>query len=420
MKRYILYSIFGLAFVVLASFNVMRVSNTEVLIGTGFADPNYNVTLNNSQDRRSALIVNNNTTVTSGGANAIYANQKVINSGQSVGVRARAYSLTSLSSAHTFGVHASAGNGQSGYNFGVYAELDGSGGGAAVFAQDKSSFTWYGAIPNRYAGFFMGNVYISELLGIGRLSPSYVLDVSGTIRCSNVVTTSDSNIKTNVQGLKSSMELIEKLRPVTYNFKPDDYSEYYEILQISNILDSVVINNDDDLRKYFSLGEPRDVKRKHIGFLAQELKEVIPELVYEDKKGSLSIDYISLIPVLVGTIQELNQNIQELSKRLDALENKNGSESNFQANSAKINSFLIYPNPANNFVTIDYTLLDDALTSVELFNTFGQRAILISPFQNQRAGAYSVQASLSGLSAGAYVVRVTAGNQIESKQLIIN
>jgi len=234
-----------------------------------------------------------------------------------------------------------------------------------------------------------------------------------------------------VQGLKSSMELIAKLRPVTYNFKPDDYAEYYDFLRESGVLDSVVINNDDDLRKYFSLGEPRDVERKHIGFLAQELREIFPELVYEDNKGSLSIDYISLIPVLVGTIQELNKTTQEqgksiqemteviqsLSSRLNALENNTGSIQG----SPKILSFSLFPNPTNDgFVTVDYTMYVDAPITIELYNVMGQKIKMILPKQNQRAGNYSVQTSVANLISGTYIVKATSENQIESKQLVIN
>jgi hypothetical protein len=40
--------------------------------------------------------------------------------------------------------------------------------------------------------------------------------------------------------------------------------------------------------------------------LAQELQRVYPDLVYSDKNGILSVDYVSLIPVLVESIKELN------------------------------------------------------------------------------------------------------------------
>jgi len=332
MKKHIIYSVCAIAFVALASFNTIQVANQSILMGQGSAINDYTVTIANTELLRNALYVNNNTTYSAGGGTAIFANQPII-PGKNVAVTAYAYSSSYVSTAQTYGVQAIAGNGLDGYNYGVFASLNGIRKGAAVYGTVGESHL---LIPRMYAGFFNGHVFITENLGIGVVDPSFRLDANGSIRCVNLTQTSDSRMKTNVQGLKSSMELIEKLRPVTYNFKPEDYAEYYEILQNSGVLDSVVINNDDDLRNYFSLGEPRDVKRKHIGFLAQELREVFPELVYEDKKGSLSIDYISLIPVLVGTIQELNKNMQEmnniiqtLNSRLDALENNKERTANF-------------------------------------------------------------------------------------------
>lgn len=333
MKKRIIYSVCAIAFVALAAFNTIQVDNNRILIGQGSQIGDYTVTIANTELQRNALYVNNSTTYSAGGGTAIFANQPLI-PGKNIAVSAFASSSSYVSTAQTYGVHTIAGNGVDGSNYGVFAGLKGSRNGAAVFGTIGESAI---SVPRQYAGFFNGTVYLSELVGIGVLHPSTMLDVNGSIRCYSVITTSDSHLKANVQGLKSSMELIEKLRPVTYNFKPNDYAEYYEILRDSGVLDSVVINNDDDLRKFFSLGEPRDVKRKHIGFIAQELREIFPDLVYEDKKGSLSIDYISLIPVLVGTIQEQNQNIQKLedviqslSSRLDALEKNNKNLENLE------------------------------------------------------------------------------------------
>ena len=92
----------------------------------------------------------------------------------------------------------------------------------------------------------------------------------------------------------------------------------------------------------------------------------------------------------------------------------------FQQEESKTFSFSIYPNPTNGFVTVDYTLNIDAPILIELYNLFGQRLKLIVPQQNQKAGDYSVQASVSDLGTGTYIIRVTFGEQTESKQLIIN
>jgi len=426
MKKNFLYSIFSLSFIALVSFNVMKVQDQNILIGQGAVQSGFNVTIGNDENQRNALYVRNNTSVTSGGATAINAYQKAI-AGASVAVKAE-LSNSYIANSYTAGVLTYSGNGQQHYNYGLYSVLQApdpygtTAKGAAIFGADYNcGFPYY--TYGRFAGFFVGNIFASERIGIGTREPRYSLDVFGNIGVNGqIVHTSDSRQKTNVKDLKSSLELVEKLRPVTYNFKPYDYAEYRKSLRkMPKDSAAVTIKSDDDLRNYFRLDEQRDTKRKHIGFIAQELKEVFPELVYEDKKGELSVDYISLIPVLVGTIHELNEKIQTLSSRLDALEkNANASATNLPTVSPQSMSFSIFPNPATTHFTVDYTLYTDASVSIELFNTFGRRVKLIAPKQNQRAGTYSIDSSLAELGTGAYIVKVTAGNQVESKQLIIN
>jgi hypothetical protein len=64
-------------------------------------------------------------------------------------------------------------------------------------------------------------------------------------------------------------------------------------------------------------------REKKIGFLAQELRKVIPEVVVGDEsRENLAVNYIELIPVLVNAIKEQQHQIEELNKRIKALENK--------------------------------------------------------------------------------------------------
>ena len=335
------------------------------------------------------------------------------------------------------GVYAIAGNAR--VNCGVYAGLKGCNNGTALFASTDLNLSQ--SVSGRYAGFFQGNVFISEQLGIGRQTPSYPLDVNGVIRCTSVTTTSDSRYKTNVKNMGRSLDKVAKLRPVTYNLKPEDLSEYYKLLP-----DTVQVKNDTELRKYFGLGRKIDDKRNRIGFIAQELEDVFPELIYSDKQGMLSIDYVSLIPVLAGAVQEQNATIEEqkriireqdetirqlneafqwLSGRLDALENAN---ENTTLNEKKATtgeqennfSFTIYPNPANGgSLTVDYTIYTDASICIELYNMMGQRLKVFLQRQNKTQGAYSVQATIADLNSGTYIVKATSGNQVESKQLVI-
>ena len=378
---------------------------------------NYKMAITNT-DKRGGIAIKNNQLLSVG--TSVYGldvEQNVL-AGRTSNTAIRAYAVATspITSGHAYGVHATAGNAMPGYNYGVFANLAGCQYGAALFATDDDLKSQY--VDGRYAGYFQGKVYATNM-SIGSTSnSSYTMHVTGTLAVNGqTVLTSDSRYKTNVKKLGSALEKIAKLRPVTYNFKPDDLSEYYALVP-----DSVKISDEQELRKYFGLGEGRDVKRKHIGFIAQELQEVFPELVYKDEQGMLGVDYVALIPVLAGAVQEQQQIIQKqdetiqlLIGRLEALEkNTNNAvqENNF--------SFSLFPNPASaGFVTVDYIMNVDAPIGIDLYNAFGQKLRVLIPVQNQNAGSYSIQVSVSDLNAGTYIVRLTSGNQSESKQLII-
>ena len=60
--------------------------------------------------------------------------------------------------------------------------------------------------------------------------------------------------------------------------------------------------------------------------MAQEVQKVYPELVYADKNGILSVDYISMIPVLVESIKEQQIVIIELKAAIEELKKKVGPQ----------------------------------------------------------------------------------------------
>jgi len=58
-----------------------------------------------------------------------------------------------------------------------------------------------------------------------------------------------------------------------------------------------------------------DIK-EDIGFIAQDVQEVLPELVRENKKGNLSLRYQGITPILLEAIKELKAEIEELKKQI--------------------------------------------------------------------------------------------------------
>jgi hypothetical protein len=67
-----------------------------------------------------------------------------------------------------------------------------------------------------------------------------------------------------------------------------------------------------------------DVAGDFVGFVAQELQTVIPEVVTGDPEKQLGVDYGSLVAVAFKAIQEQQALITALTARITALEVNNG------------------------------------------------------------------------------------------------
>ena len=145
-------------------------------------------------------------------------------------------------------------------------------------------------------------------VGIGTTSPQHKLDVDGgfqvsgsayfssDLTCKNKInakeftTTSDRSLKKNIEPLQNSLEKVVNLQGVSYNLINDD-----------NVNDS-----DDD-----------NYENKKIGFIAQDVEKILPEVVYTNKIDDLkSISYQNIIPLLVESIKDLKNEIDMLKKQI--------------------------------------------------------------------------------------------------------
>jgi hypothetical protein len=108
-----------------------------------------------------------------------------------------------------------------------------------------------------------------------------------TVYSSNILNISDARLKKNIVDVKYGLPAVLAMHPVQYNWKE---------------------------------GVDKGTK---IGFLAQELREVVPSVVVGDEaKETLAVNYTELIPLLVKAIQEQQQQIEVLKKKVAFLENK--------------------------------------------------------------------------------------------------
>jgi hypothetical protein len=68
----------------------------------------------------------------------------------------------------------------------------------------------------------------------------------------------------------------------------------------------------------YLMKDDEENSKKHLGFIAQDLQEVVPEVVSEMQGGTLGVEAAGLIPILVKAIQELNAKVDALQAQLGA------------------------------------------------------------------------------------------------------
>ena len=116
-------------------------------------------------------------------------------------------------------------------------------------------------------------------VGINDTSPSYALDVTGTIRATgDVIAYSDARVKENVETIPNALNKVKSMRGVGYN----------------------------------KIGE----EKRSVGVIAQELLEVLPEAVHQDESGMYSVAYGNIVGVLIESIKELENRVEALEQKI--------------------------------------------------------------------------------------------------------
>ncbi len=138
-----------------------------------------------------------------------------------------------------------------------------------------------------YAGQFTGNVLVSSLASSG------VQAVYATSTGQLTLPVSDARLKKNVVDLSDEMDVVEtlqRLRGVTFNW-------------------------DTSVDRARLLGDQRE-----IGMIAQEVEDVLPELVTTDTEGYRSLDYAKLTAFLVEVAKAQQAQIRSEQAAIAALQ----------------------------------------------------------------------------------------------------
>ena len=254
------------------------------------------------------------------------------------------------------------------------------------------------AATDSYAGWFDGDVEITGTLFGG----------------------SDRKLKQNIADFTSAMHIINQLYPKEYEFRHDGSFKLMHLPQ-----------------------------GKHYGLIAQDVEQVLPNLVKESKfdagrvasagkktaaKGEVieykSLNYTELIPVLVKAMQELSAEkdakIADLQKQIDELKGAKTSGTQTTAAAQSLTKLVLSsasldqnnPNPFTSATTIRYRL-PASFKAAQIFIT-DNSGKTIKQVQLNTAGNGTVNIDASTLTSGTYnYTLVVDGRSIESKKMVV-
>ena len=143
---------------------------------------------------------------------------------------------------------------------------------------------------NNTAGVGTG-LYINFANDFGYVTVASSMNVTGNLLVNGTVTqNSDRRFKKNIVSLENPLDAILNLRGVSYEWRKDEFRE-----------------------RGFGDG-------KQIGFIAQEIEKIFPELVFTNANGYKSVNYIGVVPVAVEAIKTLNVKVETLEAKNAILE----------------------------------------------------------------------------------------------------
>jgi hypothetical protein len=165
-------------------------------------------------------------------------------------------------------------------------------------------------------------------------SSSYRFDniyaTNGTIQ------TSDERDKDRILDIPDSLSIIDSLRPVSFKWK--DYTQTIEKTKIVPVEKTRIVKKDgeeveekytEEVEEKYTEEVERTFKRTHYGMIAQEVERSIIDLgispddfaplIYDKESDKYGLRYGEFIPILIGSVKELKQQVEDLKAEIEKL-----------------------------------------------------------------------------------------------------
>ena len=294
------------------------------------------------------------------------------------------------------GVMGVAENSTSGYSFGISGLLNNSSRGAAIYGSWNNSAL---NVKGKYAGYFNGDTH-----------------VNGTLSAKSLIIPSVTTLGADAEEFDEEDDVLGKIQEmnvVSYNDDMDSDSKDSEesIELLTDAVNSIAITAKG--------GNPR----RHYGLLAQDLQRVYPDLVHEGQDGSLGINYVELVPILIRSIQELKAELDYVKGNSSRMEARSVSleDETTDVLSSTIHRNVLYqntPNPFKEQTVIRFKLADNVQNaSICIFDMTGKmlkKLPISSDMESVSIGGYE-------LGEGMFLYSmIINGQMIDTKRMVIS
>ena len=288
--------------------------------------------------------------------------------------------------------------------------------------------------PGTYAGFFQGDVRVTGSLYGTLLTPSSNSSSNSNTSQESVVRafSANSTEEESVSDKLQQVQLLQMYRPDANKLTAEQVEAKKEVFR--KYMQESLSATDDEAKRGVDLDniEVSDeipqtrLSTVKYGLAADQLKEVYPELVYEDKSGNVSINYIEMIPLLVQAVNELKAENQNLTKEVALLKGETKSEAKTRNEATAINTVdeavlslaQNNPNPFSESTSIEVSV-PQSVRSASLF-IYDMSGKMLKRIAVTGRGTSRVPVTAEGLTEGMYLYTLIAdGKVVGTKKMIL-
>ena len=377
-----------------------------------------------------------------------------VQTGQSIaGVNVNTYGATTNQA--IYGVKAIGGNSSSGA-FGVWGGLTTSNAsiGAGIFGTSLPSGSISSTYQGKYAGYFYGDVRVTGSLYGTLLTPTGASDIAMASEGNAVQVFNVRGEDEAVSDKLQQVQLLQFYRSPDENKLSEDeiqaqrdylrdtkeaamkaQAKSVETSKSSSItadavkVDATASLMDEDVEGLIVKEIPQTkLSAVRYGLAADQLKVVYPELVYEDKKGNVSINYIEMIPLLVQAINEVKSENNALRAEVATLKGETVMETRERTatettaintvDDAILSLSQNRPNPFSSSTSIEVSI-PESIHSAALF-IYDMSGKQIKRIDITERGTSHVSVTSEGLTEGMYLYTLAAdGKIVGTKKMIL-